>query len=811
MSSSDSAPATPDPQPLPDTVFPLIHEIYAIVTRTIDTALDWDQLNSPPINYSLVRPIVHRLAPKPEHQRANGTDLTEATALDGGELGVGKLAPPVHHGPSLGEVLYALMANRIQFITLSAGDLSSAPLQTSRAAFCELLAVKVLRSQPYAQDEAALVGQLVHAYCAFEGASDETWASLGEDKKDVEEMNSSALELAIVSSSKNFLSLPLIQHLVNLIYSGQLIYSPMSSRSIISDSYISERTRQRRRRQAHDQSGTLGSTSVHSHAHTNDDEELREVYVYNPYQAGWLDHSRLKVPKWRKCMEFMSFVILLALFVSTLAWRDLHHLTVVEIIYIFFSFGFILDEFAASKEHGWAVYAANAWNAFDLGYIAIFLLYFGLRVIALASHSTKTSDLAFDILACAACITFPRLVFFVIRENVVVLALRGMVASFVSFMTVTSKDSIYSFTLIATFLTYHPVLVLAFTGICFCLWTLGRATWTVKQIVWLMAQIWFGSSYLGFSASESFHPIFGPIVLISYAALCNVLLITMLIAILSNKFAAINQNAQREHLFQRVVKTVEGVKTDALFSYLPPINILAFAILVPLSWTVSPRTLHRINVFAIRLTSFPILIVISAYERYSYQAKQRAIRLGASTMDGVMDVQRASLLNSWLGGGSEFLIASAFEVGPPVIFSRPNQGGSTSESETPPKATTMVPLVEDEDDGREAAATTTTTFGATPIPKAVKKGKDKKKNKSNDSPLAKLFGRPTFSASPEETITILKDGDVNKGKQDKMVEQTVSEKEGGDVEQLKKEIELMRQSQLRMEEMLAGFLAGKSA
>lgn len=256
--------------------------------------------------------------------------------------------------------------------------------------------------------------------------------------------------------------------------------------------------------------------------------------------------------------------------------------------------------------------------------IVIFLLYFGLRVIALASHSTKSSDLAFDILACAACITFPRLVFFVIKENVVILALRGMVASFVSFMTVT---------------------ILAFTGICFCLWTLGRATWTVKQIVWLMAQIWFGSSYLGFSASESFHPIFGPVVLISYAALCNVLLITMLIAILSNKFAAINQNAQQEHLFQRVVKTVEGVKTDALFSYFPPINILAFAILVPLSWTVSARTLHRINVFAIRLTSFPILIAISAYERYTYRAKQRAIHLGASTMDkGVMDVQKPSLL-----------------------------------------------------------------------------------------------------------------------------------------------------------------------
>ena len=37
------------------------------------------------------------------------------------------------------------------------------------------------------------------------------------------------------------------------------------------------------------------------------------------------------------------------------------------------------------------------------------------------------------------------------------------------------------------------VVVLAFSGICFCLWTLGRATWTVKQIIWLMLQIWVSS------------------------------------------------------------------------------------------------------------------------------------------------------------------------------------------------------------------------------------------------------------------------------------------------------------------------------
>ncbi|ODN83174.1 hypothetical protein L202_01365 [Cryptococcus amylolentus CBS 6039] len=769
------------------TVFALIHDLHRTVTTAIDTALDWDQLNSPPINYTLVRPLVLRYAPKLDEDRynSNGSSIV-VPPNQGGELGVDRSAPIPASGPSLGQVLYALMANRIQFITLSAGDLSSAMVESTRATFCELLAIRILRAYPNVQDEAALVGELVHAHCAFDGAPDEIWESLGEDRKDVEEMTSSALELAIVSTSKNFDALPLIQHLIKLIYSGQLIYSPESSRSIISDSYVSERTRQKRRISP-DRAGNSGFGSVysHTHSHAGDQEELKEVYMYNPYEAGWLDHSRLKVPKWRKSMEFASFAILLVLFVATLAWRDLHQIAVVEIVYMVFSFGFMLDEFAASKEHGWSVYVANAWNAFDLSYIAIFLGYFVLRILALVSHSPKTSDLAFDILACAACIIFPRLVFFVIKENVVILALRGMVTTFLRFMLVT---------------------IVAFSGICFCLWTLGRETWTVRQIVWLMAQIWFGSSNLGFSSSESFHPVFGPIILLSYAALCNVLLITMLIAILSAKFAAINQNAQQEHLFQRVVKTVEGVKSDALFSYLPGINILALGVLVPISWVVSARTLHRVNVFAIRLTSFPILISISAYERYSYHAKQRSIHLRSSTMDRVSDVQRIGLLDSWLGGGSEVLIASVFELGPPVA---PKDSDSQS-GFTTPKALGLTSLPTTDEPGTMTQAEEAKLKQAQQAQQVQKKKKkDAKKEKSYDSPLAKLFGRPSVFASSDESPTKAAAGGKSVGEKEEEIVENLANKE--EVEALKKELETVRESQLRMEEMLANVLAGKGA
>ena len=44
------------------------------------------------------------------------------------------------------------------------------------------------------------------------------------------------------------------------------------------------------------------------------------------------------------------------------------------------------------------------------------------------------------------------------------------------------------------------------------------------------------------------------------------------------------------------------VKTDALFMYQPPFNLFAYVILLPLSWVLSPRALHTVNVFLIRLT-----------------------------------------------------------------------------------------------------------------------------------------------------------------------------------------------------------------
>lgn len=95
-------------------MYNLIHKLHTEIIEAIDSSLSWDELNSPSVNYNLIRPIVEQYTP---------------------QEGV-----PDDNASSLGGVLYALMANRIQFISLADADLSYEPLQHTRAAFSEVLA-----------------------------------------------------------------------------------------------------------------------------------------------------------------------------------------------------------------------------------------------------------------------------------------------------------------------------------------------------------------------------------------------------------------------------------------------------------------------------------------------------------------------------------------------------------------------------------------------------------------------------------------------------------------------------------------------
>ncbi|KAL1940266.1 hypothetical protein VTO73DRAFT_9218 [Trametes versicolor] len=463
-------------------------------------------------------------------------------------------------------VVYACFVVRSHFVSEAEENMAYSGVLLSRASVCEILAMKLLGTFASSQLQVATV--LTASWNPLAGAPAEIVSDvknmIGDDGMYDPQC---ALEMAIATESKAFLASPLVQTVVNDIYAGRMVFSMMSNRSVLADNY-----------------------------------KPKSIEIYDVRKAPFLDHYRLRVPKYGAILEFLNFALLLTTFLLCLSNKDMNAMNVFEVVFIVIASAFALEEYTASKEHGWTIYIANLWNVFDSSFIVIFLVYLGYRIRGLTHNDPAASDFAFDVLACGACILFPRLAFFAVSNNVIVLALRAMMADFLFFITIAA---------------------ICFSGLLFTLHNLAEDTgrWSVKSIAWLMVQIWFGNTYLSFAQAESFHPLFGPVLMTMFAALSNTLLLTILISILSNTFARIDANAKQEYLFQYAITTIEGVK-DSLFSYQPPFNLFAFMVLWPLSFIVSPRSLHSANVFLIKLTSFPQLIVIAIYERYLAQGQK---------------------------------------------------------------------------------------------------------------------------------------------------------------------------------------------
>jgi hypothetical protein len=132
-----------------------------------------------------------------------------------------------------------------------------------------------------------------------------------------------------------------------------------------------------------------------------------------------------------------------------------------------------------------------------------------------------------------------------------------------------------------------------------------------------MVWIWFGLDGTGIQQSPDFHWILGPVLMVLFAFLGNTLFLTILVSMLSNTFSLIAANATAEIQFRRAVLTFEGVKSDAIFAYMPPFNILALVIMLPLKFILSERMFHKANVGATRTLNAPLLLIISFYERHT--------------------------------------------------------------------------------------------------------------------------------------------------------------------------------------------------
>ncbi|KAE8375045.1 hypothetical protein BDV26DRAFT_268698 [Aspergillus bertholletiae] len=550
-------------------VYDITHTIRALIAARCETTLSWDQLRSPQISQFLVKPI---------QQQIRAFHFSRAT-------------------------LYALLTNCLQFnkeVHLNPGN--SGTSQT-RAMVSELLAIKLLRE--YTTRE--LIDALSYEYFPLQGQSlpgdsqqPPGLAPAAGNKRLPGIARISCLEIAIRAQAKRFLSHPLVVQQLEAIWAGTIVFHSAAD-------YL-HRSPTRVGHSAGPTYGTTTTTTPNPFAGNlgpRSAELRRSVTLYDPRDASLFKLSRLRVPRYRQFLSTLSFAVLLALFLAVLDQRRVH-ISALEVVFWFWSAGFMLDEIVGFNEQGFSLYLMSFWNLFDLGILFLLFCYYCLRLYGAFMPFTRkqaVADQAYDILAANAVLLFPRL--FSILDHY-----RYFSQLLIAFRIMASD-------LVAVFF----LIIIACSGF-FVAFTLSFGSGEDRSpgsIAYALFQMLMGFTPTAWALWNDYNTL-GKTILTVFLFICHFVVVTILITVLTNSFMGIVQNANQEHQFLFAVNTISMVKSDALFSYVAPTNIIAWLI-TPFRYVMPFRQFVRVNRTIIKITHLPILFTICFYEKTILSSK----------------------------------------------------------------------------------------------------------------------------------------------------------------------------------------------
>ncbi|KAI4129485.1 MAG: hypothetical protein LQ338_002202 [Usnochroma carphineum] len=296
------------------------------------------------------------------------------------------------------------------------------------------------------------------------------------------------------------------------------------------------------------------------------------------YHQGKADlYCRLRVPKYQKVFEAAFFAIFLILYYAVLVERNPRRITVVEVLLYIWIAAFACDEFGEFKDAGTLFYAADFWSLWDVGIVGIGAVYLILRIIGLARDSDHIIDVSFDILSLEALFLVPRVCS--------LLSLNPYFGTLIPCLKEMTKD----------FVKFLGIVIILF----------------------------FGSSYLGFDIASEISPALGPTLMLFFVILTNFLLLTSLIAILSQSLTKVMDHAREEYLFQYSVFVLEASASRRLTYFFPPLNLLPLILFRPLRLCIPSEQLRNARIMLLRATHFPYVATIWIYENASQYWNER--------------------------------------------------------------------------------------------------------------------------------------------------------------------------------------------
>ena len=303
--------------------------------------------------------------------------------------------------------LYALMANCLQFQKEGHMYPANAGSSSTRAKVCELLAIKLLKE--YSTRE--LIDALSYDFYPLQGIPGFYTPLSPESRPKSVTMRTSTLEVAIRASAKHFLSHPLIIQQLEAIWNGAISFYSAADQLHRRQSTPATAGSSQSRRQSTVRTPLLGNQQ-------GKEENMpfqpwppgrRSVSLYNPRHASLFKLSRLRVPRYRQFLSTCSLAILICLFLAVLSQHS-SRITTLELVFWFWSAGFMLDELVGFNEQGFSLYIMSFWNIFDLGILLLLIVYYCMRIYGVfLIEPHKWNENAYDVLAANAILLLPRI------------------------------------------------------------------------------------------------------------------------------------------------------------------------------------------------------------------------------------------------------------------------------------------------------------------------------------------------------------------------------------------------------------------
>ncbi|KAF2020000.1 hypothetical protein BU24DRAFT_131121 [Aaosphaeria arxii CBS 175.79] len=546
-------------------IYNTTHAIRIVIMQKCETTLSWDQLRSPQVSQFLVKPIQQQIL---ANHFSRGT-------------------------------LYCLLANSLQFRKEGEANPGNVGVSKSRALICELLAMRLLKE--FSTRE--LIDALSYDFDPLQGLITPGLPGTatpggGWMRQTPRSARISTLEVAIRAQSKKFLAHPLVVQQLEAIWAGSIVFHSIADNLHRKpDTPTGRATPYETISPGGGPSRRLSPTKrpgqqqpVHS--------TRRTVTLYDPHDASLFKLSRLRVPRYRNLFSTISFGIMLGLFLAVLSEKS-DDITGLEVLFWFWSAGYMLDEIVGFSEQGFGLYIMSVWNAFDLGILLMFLVYYVLRLygILMPDVSSKHSiaRMAYDVLGASAVLLFPRL-FSALDHyryfSQLLIAFRMMAMDLVAILV---------------------LIVISCSGFFIAFTFAFKKDLGAGSAAYALFQLLMGFTPAAWDLWPDYNPL-GRTLLTLFLFICHFLIVTILITVLTNSFMAIIQNANEEHQFLFAVNTISMVKSDALFSYIPPTNIMGWLV-IPLKYCMPFKTFIRLNRNIIKLTHIPILFTIFVYER----------------------------------------------------------------------------------------------------------------------------------------------------------------------------------------------------